>query len=83
MNTLYWHVVDSHSFPLEVSAFPELAQKGAYSIDRIYSEDDVKDIIDYAAAVCPLSLSVSFWEFITVIARHRRRSREPSALIST
>ncbi|EJC98475.1 beta-hexosaminidase [Fomitiporia mediterranea MF3/22] len=49
-NTLYWHVVDSQSFPLEVSPFPELSQKGAYSAERVYTEGDVQDIIDYAAA---------------------------------
>lgn len=51
LNTLYWHIVDSHSFPLEVSAFPELSQKGAYSAAQVYSEDDVQDVISFAAAV--------------------------------
>ncbi|GJE96907.1 glycoside hydrolase family 20 protein [Phanerochaete sordida] len=50
LNTLYWHVVDSQSFPLEVDAFPELAQEGAYSATQVYSEADVQDIIAYAAA---------------------------------
>ncbi|EKM55102.1 glycoside hydrolase family 20 protein [Phanerochaete carnosa HHB-10118-sp] len=50
LNALYWHVVDSQSFPLEVSAFPELSQQGAYSAMQVYSEADVQDIISYAAA---------------------------------
>ncbi|KAL5501845.1 NAG1_3 [Sanghuangporus vaninii] len=50
LNTLYWHVVDSHSFPLEVSAFPELSKMGAYSTAQVYSDDDVQDVISYAAA---------------------------------
>ena len=51
MNTMYWHVVDSHSFPLEVDVFPELSRKGAYSAEQVYSEDDVQEVISYAAAV--------------------------------
>ncbi|KAI5123101.1 hypothetical protein M0805_001457 [Coniferiporia weirii] len=49
LNILYWHVVDSQSFPLEVRAFPELSRAGAYSEESVYSEDDVQDIIAYAA----------------------------------
>ena len=52
LNTLYWHVADSQSFPLEVSEFPELSNAGAYSASDVYSESDVQDIINYAAEVC-------------------------------
>ncbi|KAK7680268.1 hypothetical protein QCA50_016778 [Cerrena zonata] len=48
MSTLYWHVADSQSFPLSIPAFPELASKGAYSQEEIYSVDDVKEIVHYA-----------------------------------
>ncbi|KAI0697016.1 N-acetylhexosaminidase [Cytidiella melzeri] len=48
LSILYWHVTDSQSFSLEVEAFPELAQKGAYSEDEIYSVDDVSQIVSYA-----------------------------------
>ena len=51
LNTLYWHVVDSQSFPLEVLEFPELSQKGAYSKEQAYSEEDVQEIINYASEV--------------------------------
>ncbi|KLO15933.1 beta-hexosaminidase [Schizopora paradoxa] len=49
LNTFYWHVVDSQSFPLEVSEFPELSIAAAYSASDVYSENDVQDIINYAA----------------------------------
>lgn len=51
MSTLYWHVADSQSFPLSIPAFPELAMKGGYSKDEIYSVDDVKSIVNYANTV--------------------------------
>ena len=43
--------MDSQVFPMEVSAFPELAKAGAYSDAQTYSEDDVQDIISYAVEV--------------------------------
>jgi hexosaminidase len=48
----HWHIVDQHSFPLDVPEFPELAVKGAYSSSEIYTPADVQDIISYAAVVC-------------------------------
>ncbi len=58
LNVLYWHITDSQSFPLHVERFPELAQKGAYSEDEIYSTDDVKQIISYANSVSRFSFNV-------------------------
>ncbi|KAJ1303293.1 hypothetical protein OPQ81_011490 [Rhizoctonia solani] len=49
LNQFHWHIVDSQSFPLVLSEFPELAQKGAYSSKQVYTEADVKDILTYAA----------------------------------
>ncbi|KAG9103012.1 N-acetyl-glucosamine-6-phosphate deacetylase [Ceratobasidium sp. 370] len=49
LNQFHWHIVDSQSFPLVVSKFPELSAKGAYSAAQIYSQADVKDIVTYAA----------------------------------
>ncbi|TRM59407.1 glycoside hydrolase family 20 protein [Schizophyllum amplum] len=49
MSMFHWHVVDSQSFPLVVDAFPELAQMGAYSADKVYTTEDVRDIVSYAA----------------------------------
>lgn len=50
LNTFHWHVVDSQSFPLVVPGFTELSAKGAYSSDQVYTTNDVKDIVQYAAA---------------------------------
>ena len=51
LNILYWHVIDSQSFPLDVEAFPELAEKGAYSPDEIYSQKDIQTVVQYANEV--------------------------------
>lgn len=56
INTFHWHIVDSQSFPLEVSGFTELSAKGAYSATDVYTSKDVEEIVSYAAAV-----SYSFW----------------------
>ncbi|KAL4249769.1 Beta-hexosaminidase [Abortiporus biennis] len=48
MSILYWHVADSQSFPLDVPGFPELATQGAYSTSEIYSQSDVKKIVQFA-----------------------------------
>ncbi|KAG8917844.1 N-acetyl-glucosamine-6-phosphate deacetylase [Tulasnella sp. 417] len=50
LNVLHWHVVDSQSFPLQVPAFPELAEKGAYDSRSIYKAEDVKAIVEYAGS---------------------------------
>jgi hexosaminidase len=50
MTTFHWHIVDSQSFPLVVPGFPELSAFGAYSPASIYSAQDVKDVVAYAAA---------------------------------
>lgn len=49
LNVLHWHIIDSQSFPFQFSENPALAEQGAYSIDDIYSEADIKDIVAYAA----------------------------------
>ncbi|KAF7293004.1 Beta-hexosaminidase [Mycena indigotica] len=50
LNQFHWHITDSQSFPLSLPDFPELAQKGAYSVTQVYSPSDVQDIVSYAAA---------------------------------
>ena len=49
MNTLHWHITDTHSFPIEIKSVPQMAQYGAYSKNRIYSHSDVRSIVSYAA----------------------------------
>lgn len=60
INTFHWHVVDSQSFPLEVSGFEEISQMGAYAANSVYSANDVKDIVSYAAEVCIYSTLTTF-----------------------
>ena len=51
LNVFHWHIVDSQSFPLEVDGFPELSEEGAYESHKIYSKDDVQEIVKYAGEV--------------------------------
>ncbi|EMD39630.1 glycoside hydrolase family 20 protein [Gelatoporia subvermispora B] len=48
MSQLHWHVVDSQSFPIQITGFMDLAEKGAYSSSMIYTPEDVQDIVQYA-----------------------------------
>ena len=48
LNTLHWHITDTHSFPIEVKSVPELLQYGAYDRSKIYTHVDVKDIVNHA-----------------------------------
>lgn len=50
MNVFHWHVTDSQSWPLQMISHPELADKGAYSDEEVYTPADVKRIIEYAEA---------------------------------
>jgi hexosaminidase len=49
MNRLHLHITDSQSWPLVVPSLPELAAKGAYRPDLIYTVQDFDDIQRYAA----------------------------------
>lgn len=48
MNVFHWHIVDDQSFPYESSTFPRLSQAGAYSPRHIYTQRNVRDIIEFA-----------------------------------
>ncbi|XP_044467019.1 beta-hexosaminidase 2-like isoform X2 [Mangifera indica] len=47
MNVFHWHITDSHSFPLVIPSEPELAAKGAYGSEMVYTPDDVKEIVEF------------------------------------
>ena len=50
MNVFHWHAVDTHSFPIEHKQSPinKMHQVGAYGPDKVYTQDQVKDIVAYA-----------------------------------
>jgi hypothetical protein len=52
LNVLHWHLSDAQSFPIEIAGQPELAEGGAYRVGSrkfVYSAEDVKGIVRYAA----------------------------------
>jgi len=51
MSQFHWHITDSQSFPVEVPGMPEIAQKGSYDEELIYTTEDVDELANYAASV--------------------------------
>ncbi|XP_066589090.1 chitooligosaccharidolytic beta-N-acetylglucosaminidase [Prorops nasuta] len=47
MNTFHWHITDSQSFPYVSKTLPNLSKYGAYSPDKIYSPEDIEEIIEF------------------------------------
>lgn len=47
LNVFHWHITDSHSFPLVLPSEPELAGKGAYLTEMVYTPADVRRIVEY------------------------------------
>jgi hypothetical protein len=50
MNLLHWHIVDEQSFPCGSKTYPQLAAKGAYAPNAIYSPDDLRTVVQYGKA---------------------------------
>lgn len=48
LNAFHWHITDTHSFPYVSKSRPQLSKIGAYSPSKVYSNDDIKDIVEYA-----------------------------------
>lgn len=50
LNTFHWHISDSQSFPMVLKSQPELSKLGAYAPDKVYTADDIKDVVKFAKA---------------------------------
>lgn len=48
MNVLHWHLTDAQSFPFVSLSYPKLAN-GRFSAKEIYTTDDLKGVVAYAA----------------------------------
>lgn len=47
-NRIHIHMTDAQSWPMDIPAFPELSEKGAYQTGLSYTPDDVAEIQQYA-----------------------------------
>ena len=50
-NVFHWHFADDDSFPVELNTYPNLTYHAAFSADRVYSVEQVKDIVNYASSL--------------------------------
>jgi hexosaminidase len=48
LNTLHWHISDSHSFPFYSRRAPKMALYGAYSPNKIYYPATIRELVEYA-----------------------------------
>ena len=47
LNTLHWHITDTHSFPIETPSEPRMALYGAYSPEKVYTASEVLELVQY------------------------------------
>jgi hexosaminidase len=47
LNTFHWHITDSHSFPFVMKSQPELARLGAYSPEKVYTAEEIEDVVKF------------------------------------
>nr|QBG82656.1 beta-n-acetylglucosaminidase [Heortia vitessoides] len=47
LNTFHWHITDSQSFPFVVAKRPGLSALGALSPSKVYTKEDVRDIVRF------------------------------------
>ena len=48
LNVFHWHITDTHSFPMYSRRVPQLTLHGAYSPRKVYTPEDIKEIVEYA-----------------------------------
>ena len=48
LNVFHWHLTDTHSFPFVSTREPRLALYGAYSPSKVYTPQDIKELVHYA-----------------------------------
>lgn len=48
LNVFHWHLTDAQSFPLEITRYPQMAEYGSYSPDKVYRLSDIRSVIEYA-----------------------------------
>ena len=51
LNRLHLHAADSQSWPLEIPALPDLARRGAYDTEQIWTISDQKRIFEHGRAL--------------------------------
>ncbi len=56
MNVLHWHLTEDQGWRIEIDAFPQLTEVGAWRIEAngeryggFYTKDDIREIVKYAA----------------------------------
>lgn len=47
MNVLHWHLVDTHSWPIQLDSFPEMSED-AQSQNQVYTKADLAHVVSYA-----------------------------------
>ncbi len=48
LNVFHWHLTDTHSFPFVSTREPRLALYGAYSPSKVYTPEDIKELVHFA-----------------------------------
>jgi len=48
LNVFHWHITDTHSFPFYSRRVPQLTFNGAYSPRKVYTPEDITEIVEFA-----------------------------------